>query len=155
MFFGDAPTAFANIARALRAGAALTLLVWQKPEANDWFLELTHIVAAGRDLPPPRRHEAGPFSLADPDHTRSLLEANGFARVGAEGLHEPMWFGSTPDEALRFSTRLGILAARLRELEPLAREDALGRLRESISAHQTAEGVRYPSAMWLITASRR
>src|SRR4051812_9124537 len=36
MFFSDSAAAFANIAAALRPGARLVLLVWQRPERNEW-----------------------------------------------------------------------------------------------------------------------
>ena len=36
MFFADAPTAFANLARALRPGGRLAVLVWQRAADNEW-----------------------------------------------------------------------------------------------------------------------
>ena len=36
MFFGDPAAAFANIARALRPGGRLALLVWQEPRASEF-----------------------------------------------------------------------------------------------------------------------
>jgi SAM-dependent methyltransferase len=155
MFFGDPATALGNVAQALRASAPLTLLVWQLPRANDWFHELTGILAAGRKLPPPPLDAPGPFSLADPAHTRQLLETTGFDHVTLDALDEPMWFGDTTEDALRFITGLGGFAALLRDLEPDARDAALAQLRNSVSAHSTGEGVQYPSAMWVITATRR
>jgi hypothetical protein len=115
--------AFANIARALRAGP-LTLLVWQAPTANDWFLELTGILAAGRQLPTPARGAPGPFSLAD------------------------------PGRCARFVTGLGAFAALLGTSNLTA---ATRRSRSSMTAcgHWSSEGVQYPSAMWLITATRQ
>jgi SAM-dependent methyltransferase len=153
MFFSDPAAAFTNIARGLRARAPLTLLVWQPPQANHWFQELTGILAAGRPLPTPTAGAPGPFSLADPDHARSLLDTAGFKTVSIDGLNEPMWFGATADDAERFITGLGVFAALLRDLEPDAADAALTKLRHSIDAHRTVEGVHYPSAMWLITAT--
>lgn len=152
MFFGDPAAAFANIARALCVGAPLTLLVWQPPQANDWLRQLTEILAAGRRLPAPNAGAPGPFSLADPDHARQLLGTAGFDHVTIDGLHQPMWFGDTPDDALRFITGLGAFAALLRDLEPDARDATLAHLHDHIAAHHTGQGVQYPSAMWLITA---
>jgi ubiquinone/menaquinone biosynthesis C-methylase UbiE len=153
MFFGDAVAAFTNLARALHASAPLTLLVWQPPQANPWFQELTEILAAGRPVPTPAAGAPGPFSLADPDHARALLGAAGFNKVSIDGLHEPMWFGTTAEDASRFITGIGVFAAMLRELEPDARDAALTKLRDSIDAHRTVDGIQYPSAMWLITAT--
>ena len=41
MFFGDQVAAFANIARAIRPGGRLSVLVWQGPEPNEWIRELS------------------------------------------------------------------------------------------------------------------
>jgi SAM-dependent methyltransferase len=155
MFFGDPAAAFTNIARAMCAGAPLTLLVWQSPQANDWFGELTGILAAGRRLPAPVPGAPGPFSLADPDRARHLLEANGFDNVNVDGLYEPMWFGNTTDDAVAFVSGLGVFDALLRDLEPEARDAASADLLDSIGAHRARHGVEYPSAMWLVTATRR
>jgi hypothetical protein len=155
MFFGDPAAAFANIARSLRVGAPLTLLVWQSPQVNHWFSELTEILAAGRRLPASAPDAPGPFSLADRDRARGLLETSGFDHVTIDGLHEPMWFGNTTDDAVRFVTGLGAFAALLRDLEPERRDVALAQLHDSIGAHCTGEGVQYPSAMWLVSAARQ
>lgn len=155
MFFGDAAAAFANVARALRAGAPLTLLAWQPPQANDWFRDLTAILAAGRRLPAPPVDAPGPFSLADPERTCDLLEAGGFHDVTIEGRRRPMWFGDTTDDAVRFITSLGPFAALLRDVAPGTRDAMRSRLADDVDAHVTGEGVLYPSAMWLVTATRR
>ena len=39
MFFGDPRAAFAHIARALRPGGRLVLLVWQPFPRNEWIVE--------------------------------------------------------------------------------------------------------------------
>lgn len=62
MFFPDPVAAFANLARALRAGGRLVMIVWQGREANPW---------AG--------DEQAAFSLGDPAATTAVLEAAGFA----------------------------------------------------------------------------
>ena len=41
MFFGDQVAAFANIARAIRPGGRLSVLVWQGPEPNEWIRDLS------------------------------------------------------------------------------------------------------------------
>ncbi|MGH3514461.1 MAG: class I SAM-dependent methyltransferase [Pseudonocardiaceae bacterium] len=50
MFFRDAPTAFTNIARAMRPGGRLVLLTWQPFERNEWQIAFFKALAAGRDL---------------------------------------------------------------------------------------------------------
>ncbi|MGH3547215.1 MAG: hypothetical protein ACRDQU_03635 [Pseudonocardiaceae bacterium] len=76
MFFGDAPAAFTNIARAARPGGRLVLLALQPLQRNDWISAFVTALAAGRGLPTPPPGTPGPFSLSDPDQVRAwLIEA--------------------------------------------------------------------------------
>ena len=152
MFFADPAAAFANIARALRPGGRLALLVWQGPQANEWIGELGGALAAGRDLPAPPAGAPGPFAQADPDAVRAVLAAAGFTHVEVDGLHEPMWFGTGTDDAHRFV--LGLLGWMLHGLDGNQRAQALGNLRATLTGHDTGHGVCYQSATWLIRAAR-
>ncbi|HTQ90026.1 MAG TPA: methyltransferase domain-containing protein [Streptosporangiaceae bacterium] len=152
MFFGDPAAAFANIGRALRPGGRLVMLAWQGPEPNEWVRELTGALAAGRDLPAPPPDAPGPFSLADPGRTRTLLASAGFSDVTLDALHGPMWFGSDPDDAHRFV--LGLMGWMLDGLDATGRERALDALTATVTAHVGADGVAFASAAWLIRALR-
>ncbi|MDX2681660.1 class I SAM-dependent methyltransferase [Streptomyces sp. NY05-11A] len=147
MFFGDPVAAFRNIARALRPGGCLVQLVWQAPPGNEWFGAFTQALAAGRTPP----HAPGPFSLADPHRTRSLLTTAGFAEPHFEALQAPMYFGPDADRAHRFV--LGLLGWTLDGLDPDHRDRALAGLRTSVENHAGPRGVEYASATWLITAA--
>jgi SAM-dependent methyltransferase len=151
MFFGDPPAAFANIARAMRPGGRLVLLVWQGPDANEWIRELSGALASGRDLPAPPVGAPGPFGQADIQQVRTVLSA-GFSHIGFHGLSEPMWFGANPDDAHRFV--LGLMGWMLQDLDADGRDLALETLTETIRSHGTDDGVAFESAMWLITAIR-
>lgn len=152
MFFADAAAAFANLARATRPGGRLALLVWQRPERNEWFLTFATTLAAGRPLPAPRTGAPGPFSLGDPDHVRRLLERAGWSGIDVEDLALPMFFGADADAATTFVS--GLLAWMLADLPPERRSALLGDLAVAMRAHETADGVAYRSAAWLITARR-
>jgi SAM-dependent methyltransferase len=154
MFFGDPVAAFSNVARALRSGGRLVLLVWQGLERNDWIGELREALAEGRVLPPPPPDAPGPFSLADPERGRSVLATAGFADEDFTGVEAPMWFGSTAEEGFGFLSTMGLSRFLLEGLDPEAQHRALARLRRSIEEHATAEGVVYPSAAWIVTARR-
>ncbi|HEX7996572.1 MAG TPA: class I SAM-dependent methyltransferase, partial [Streptosporangiaceae bacterium] len=153
MFFADPVRAFANIARAVRSGGRLALLVWQGPETNEWIRELTRAMAAGRDLPTPPTCAPGPFAQAEPEAAAAILAAAGFAHIEFEGLAEPMWFGSDAKDAHRFV--LGQLGWMLRGLDEVRRHRALDDLHVSVASHDTGNGVFYQSATWLIRAIRR
>jgi SAM-dependent methyltransferase len=152
MFFGDPAAAFANIGRALGPAGRLVMLVWQGPGPNEWVRELTGALAAGRDLPAPPPGAPGTFALADPGRVRALLGAAGFSGITLEALHEPMWFGSDPDEAHRFV--LGLLGWMLDGLDQAGRERAFDALSATVTAHGGSDGITFASAAWLIHAQR-
>ncbi len=53
MFFEDAPSAFGNLARALRPGGRLAFVCWQPPSENPWVTVPMAAVAPLLTLPPP------------------------------------------------------------------------------------------------------
>jgi SAM-dependent methyltransferase len=153
MFFGDPVAAFTNIARALRPGGRLVLLVWQPLDRNEWLQELRRALAAGRDLPTPPPDVPGPFALSDPARTDAVLAAAGFVDVSSEALSAPMWFGTDADAADAFIRGMGFTRGMLEDLAPESRDEALHALRESLDAHAGPGGVEYASATWLVTAT--
>lgn len=152
MFFGDQRAAFANIARALRPGGRLVLLAWQPLDRNEWQRVFRTVFAGGTPPQVPAPGSPSPWSLSDPDHVRSLLTATGFTDVRLDDLRGRMFVGPDTEDAYRFLS--GQQAAALDALDPTARAAALTELRESLQAHETADGVHYDSAAWLIQATR-
>jgi SAM-dependent methyltransferase len=153
MFFGDRVRALANIGRALRPGSRLVLLTWQAITGNEWIREFTTALAAGRDLPAPAPDAPSPFTLADPDVSRSVLTSAGYAEITVEGEEAPMWFGVDADDA--YQLVLGLLGWMLEGLDEDSRARAQDALRATIAAHETPDGVLYESAAWIIRATRR
>jgi SAM-dependent methyltransferase len=154
MFFGDPVAAFTNVARALRPGGRLALLVWQSEPQNPWAVELALALAAGRALPAEPDDAPGPFSLADPDRVRAILSGAGFSEVAFEGVRELMYFGEAAEAAYRFVRGMGFVDHLLEGLDGAARTKALAALQATLVAHDTAQGVLYPSAGWIIRAHR-
>jgi SAM-dependent methyltransferase len=150
MFFSDRPAAFANIRRALRGGGRLVLLVWQPPERNAWFVELTTALAAGRRLPGPPPDAPHPFTMADPAVALGVLSGAGYADVTITGVEAPMYLGPDPDQAYDFT--LGFLGWMLDGLDAVRERRAREALRSTIDAHAGPDGVTFGSAAWLITA---
>src|SRR5262245_9783370 len=96
MFFDDPEAAFANVARALRSGGRMVFACWQAMVANEWLMVPLGAVLAY--VPIPDLGEPGgpgPFSLADPDRIRSILESAGVIDVTVDDFRCPMPMGST------------------------------------------------------------
>jgi SAM-dependent methyltransferase len=153
MFFGDPVAAFANIAAALRAGARLVLLVWQRLEDNEWA---RLIDAALGDAVQPTPPGADPFSLGDAEATARILDSAGFDDVHFEDVHEPVLYGHDLDAALAVVTSFQNTSAALACLSDGEAASTVERLREMLAAHYSREhGVALDSRSWLITARRR
>jgi SAM-dependent methyltransferase len=143
--------AFSNIRRALRPGARLVLMVWRDPDRNEWFTA-TRQALAGSSTPTASASDLEPFSLADPAATERLLTMAGFAEVAFTDIHEPVHYGvdvgAASDAVLGLRHARGLLAS----LDAPTAEHALDRLRATLAAHATADGVHFDSRAWIITA---
>ena len=159
MFFGDPAAAFANVASAVRPGGRVAFMVWQAEELNEWGSELDAATAtasapadAGADeraadaVPVPRSgYEPGPFSLADPDLCRSLLEGAGLVDVAVTSQSLPLRLGRTVEEAYAFYSTW------IEDGDPTAVADAQARLRALLVRLDTGDGLYLGSASWLLT----
>src|SRR5262245_58354142 len=154
MFFGDPVAAFTNIGHALRPGGRLALMVWRSLADNPWITDLAAALAAGRDLPEPMPDAPGPMSLADRGRAGAVLSAAGFADVTFDPIDEPLCFGGDTTGAGDFVAGFGFTRFMLRDLDEQARTRALAELHATIAAHDTGDGVWYPSAVWIIRARR-
>ena len=154
MFFENRTAAFTNIAAALRPGGRLAVLAWQDVRKNEWIMTVRETLAAGRDLPMPPVDAPGPMALADPDHVRSLLSGAGFDSVGFTSIEEPVWFGADAEAAYAFVGEIGIVKGLSDGLDPDAKAAGHERLQAALRAHETPEGVRFGSSVWLISATR-
>ena len=151
MFFSDPAAAFVNIAAALRPGARLVLLVWQRYEHNEWARAIDAALGDAA-LPPPG---ADPFSLGDAEATADILEGAGFARMHFEDVHEPVLYGHNLDAALAFVRGFQNTSAALASLSDAEAARTVERLRETLAAHYDDErGVVLDARSWLITARR-
>jgi SAM-dependent methyltransferase len=132
MFFGDPVAAFGNLASALRPDGRLAMAVWQPISENEWFTAVIGALAAGRTLPTPPPEAPSPFALADPDRVTRVLTTVGFDKPEFADVHAWM---------------------RLADLDAQGRGRALADLHATLQTHQEPDGVRLPSAMWIVTAT--
>jgi SAM-dependent methyltransferase len=154
MFFNDPVAAFSNIAGALRPGGRLALLAWRELQRNDWLMELRAALALGRDLPVPPPDAPTPFSLADQDRVRRLLDQAGYRDVAFQAIDEHMNLGATAEDAFAFVQTMGIVEGLSNGLDDAQRAEALDNIKTMLAAHETSDGVTIGSSAWLITAVR-
>jgi SAM-dependent methyltransferase len=154
MFFADPVTAFRNIARAVRPGGRLAMLVWGPVPRNEWILALRDALTLGRDLPSPPPDAPGPFTLADQDVTRRILTAAGFTDVEFAASEQPFNVGADADDAYGFIRDLNQVRTLLEDLDEPTKARGLDNLRAVIAAHETPEGVIFGSSAWVVTGRK-
>jgi hypothetical protein len=96
-----------------------------------------------------------PFSLADPPAVTEILNAAGFADVAFTDVHEPVYYGPDVAAALDWVRGFACTSELLSRLDPAAAARTAGRLRETLAAHLSEDGVRFDSRAWIVTARRR
>jgi SAM-dependent methyltransferase len=154
MFFADPVAAFANVARALRPGAGLGILVWRELGRNEWVTAVRSALAMGRELPEPQPGAPGPFQLVEADLVRRILGEAGFASIGLVSVDEPMRLGTDAGDAFAFVRTMGIVKGLTQDLDEPTRQQALENLHAVLAAHEAEDGVLLRSSAWLVTARR-
>ena len=153
MFFDDPVAAFGNIGHALRSGGRLVLMVWQARQRNAWSTKIREAIAGDAEPPPPAAGPS-PFSLGEPAVARGILTAAGFTEISFTDVHEPVYYG--PDTAVALDVVSGLRSTKdlLADMDAGQAEEALARLRATLAAHQTSEGVLFDARTWIIAARR-
>jgi ubiquinone/menaquinone biosynthesis C-methylase UbiE len=149
MFFADPVAAFTNLGRALRPGARLVMLVWQRRERNEWATAVDEALSA-HTAPQPMT-APNPFSLADPTTARRILATAGFENVQLEDVREPVYYGADVDDAYSAVLDLWNVETRLAGLDTTTADRTLSRLRATIEARDTEAGVLFDSRAWIVS----
>jgi SAM-dependent methyltransferase len=155
MFFEDPGEAFANFLSAVRPGGRLAMACWKDVGENEHMM--VPIRVAVENIPMSELGDPNalsPFSLADPDHVRDLLEGAGWTDVHLEPVEESMWWGTDAEDVTQFIAGAGrtkVVLSRVDEATALRAADAL---RDALREHETTDGVLLGGAAWVVTAKR-
>ena len=156
MFFVDPVAAFTNLRSALRPGGRLGFVCWQALPKNPWMQ--VPLAAAARHItlpPPPEPGTPGPFSLADANRVRGILERAGFTDLSFEDHRATLTIGGGRglDEVVDILlTGVGPTSAALRQADPAVRATVAASVREALAPyHAPGAGVRMDGTCWLVT----
>lgn len=151
---GGAESALRNVRATLEANGRLLIVAWRAAALNPWIAVAAEIALRHVRHRIAPIHE-GPFLLADPDMSRTLLERAGYVEVSFEAIDAPVVIGQGVDEAIARQLDVGPVAELLRQagVSGAACRDAVTReLRAALQPFVTARGVVMGSSVWLITA---
>ena len=155
MFFAEPKAAFANLLGSLVPGGRLAFVCWQAIDRNPWMLVPLRSLVGVVDLPaPPPPGAPGPFSFADADRVRGILEAAGFRGIAIEPLEGRLALaaGGPLERAVDFIMRIGPVSAALREAGEDAHRRATEAIRAALAPLETPSGVVAEYAAWIATA---
>lgn len=153
MFFSDAVRAFANMRGALRVGGRLGFVCWQSPAQNEWASVPLSVIGQFAEMPFGADPTApGPFSLSDRARLEQVLTDAGYTDLDIAGRDVAVKLGESLDEAVDFMFGLMPPAAALRANDPATAGQVADALREAFAGWVGQDGVKAPSATWIVTA---
>jgi SAM-dependent methyltransferase len=152
MFFADVNAAFGNIARAMRSGGRLVMMVWQARDRNEWAVSIDRALVPGPSAAISGSIAPDPFSLGKPKTVAGVLAAAGFTDVSIRDVNVPVYYGPDVDSALEFVCRFASVADLVRLSDPEAAASTLARLRATLETHASERGIWFDSRAWLVTA---
>jgi SAM-dependent methyltransferase len=88
MFFADPIKAFANIRKAMKPKAKITMASWSRLDANPWFQVPMYAAKKRLGAPPPVDPDApGPLAFRDIERVLGILNAAGFETCDGKSEH--------------------------------------------------------------------
>ena len=155
MFFDAPADAFANVRRALKPGGRMVFACWRPFKANPWFH--APYKAAAPHLPEQEKADPeapGPFSLAEPERVRHLLDLAGFGDVAVAPFDADLTFGAAGEveDALAFLVQIGPVARALATGTDEQRAAALDAIRDRLRQADGPDGIKLGAQVWLVSA---
>jgi ubiquinone/menaquinone biosynthesis C-methylase UbiE len=162
MFFTNNAKAFANLARACRAGGRLVGVVWPTRDKISTFRFLFNSVRQTLD----RLHIAyqeppldfGPFSLGDAPDVKQLLGESGWTEIQIEEVERPMtmaaWETSIDQQSAVEWLHMGPANALLEGQPENVHAQAANDWVQAVKQRATEEGLQFDVLLHVITAKR-
>ncbi|MFD8197947.1 class I SAM-dependent methyltransferase [Streptomyces sp. NPDC059701] len=153
MFFADHVAAFTHLRKALVPAGRLAFLGPQPAGPDSAYARATAALSPFlREASPASR---GMGSLLQPTRIRQVLAASGFTDIEVAPCAAPMTFGADAGDAADFVFSMGPTRHNLRDVDPATVTRLRAEVRESLTEFETADGVRIPGAVWIVTATRK
>lgn len=155
MFFADPAAAFANLARSLRPGGRLAIVVPRAPQDDPWTA--TALAAAAPYLGAAdvdALNEFGAYVFADGAQLDRVLAGAGFGAVHREALTLPIQLGSDVDDVIGYLLAQPEVQALMADTPADQVSGAVEALRSAFAPYAGPDGVVMETSCWLVTALR-
>lgn len=156
MFFAEPARSFENMRSGLRRGGRLVFTCWRDFQENLWaFVPLQQVYRHVPRLPEAGPERPGPFSFADAQRVRGILEQAGFEMIDLRrvDLALDLADGRGLDAAVETAMGVGPASRALDGQPPALRAAAADSIRAALARYQAGGTVPLASAVWLVTAT--
>jgi ubiquinone/menaquinone biosynthesis C-methylase UbiE len=156
MFFADPAASFANMRKALRKGGRLAFACWREPRQNPWMMiALQEAYKYVPRLPEMGPDDPGPFSFANEQRVRRILNEAGFSSIAMEAcdLSLDVAVGQGLEAAVRGALEVGPVSRTLEGQPPEVMAKVANAIR--IAYGPLLKGVSVPleGSVWIVTAA--
>src|SRR4051812_6762291 len=154
MFFPDAATVTAELARVLKPGGRLCSSVWVKPEENPWTSILMQAIATEVVLPPPDPDGPNMYRCAAPGLVSAVYEAAGLRDVAEWDVRVELVTSSPEEYWAKMSEHVSIAVAALQQADEAARERIRETVIANVGAYENDGKIRVPGLARCIVGTR-
>ncbi len=153
MFFADPVAAFSNLARCLRSGGRLAMVVPRGPYDDPWIATILTAAAPHLGTMDVRSlDEPGPFAFVDGDRLDHILEAAGFRTIDRRVLTLPVRIGTDVDDVIGYLLAQPEVQTLLAGRSDGQVSGAVAAVRQALVPYAGPDGVVMEMSGWLVTA---
>ena len=157
MFFDDPYEAFKNIFSSIKEGGELSFVCWQDPSLNPWQSLSVQVIRGYLDMPSPPPRSPGPFAFHENDYVKEILEQSGFSNISFDNNQEDitMFSGKSLQEASEDYLAINpVVTEMLKDSPDDLKAEIVESLKEAFSEFHKGDGLVFPSATWVVSASK-
>ena len=157
MFFEDPFEAFRNISSSVKEGGKLSFVCWQDPYLNPWQSLSIQVIRGYLDIPSPPPRSPGPFAFQEKDYVKDILEQSGFPNISLDDNQEDitMFAGKSLQEASEDYLAINpVVTEMLKDSPDSLKAKIVESLKEAFSEYHKGDGLLFPSATWIVSASK-
>ncbi len=154
IYFPDQQRALSGMARVLREGGRIGVIVYSTAERNEFFSLPVRVIRAAAKLGPPEPGQPGPFSLGGSGVLQAALERAGFRDISVQAVSAPLRLPSAA-ECVRFEREsFGALHQMLSSVPVEQRPGVWHEIEQGLGRFEDTVGFEGPCELLVAGATR-